>query len=289
MKKLYYYILAAPIYLFALLPFSVFYFVCDIFYLIGFYVIGYRKKVIYTNLRNAFPNKTKQEIDTIAKAYYHFMIDLFLETFKFLVMSKAEVQKRVTFDDLAMMQEFKDHNQNILFVMGHYGNWEWCGQSFHLHQILQVDVLYHPLSSGFFEWIMMKLRTRFGVQPIPMKSSIKEMVRRKSIINATAFLADQTPSNTRDAHWMQFLNQDTPVLIGTEKIAKKFHYPVVYVSVQRLKRGYYKTYFTKICDDASTTPDGFVTETHTRLLEEDIIRQPETWLWSHRRWKHKRA
>ncbi len=289
MKKLYYYILASPIYLLTLLPFPVFYLVCDLLYFITYTLVGYRKKVVYTNLRNAFPEKTEKEIDKIAKAYYHFMIDLFMETFKLLTMTRQQVKERVTFDDLSLVHDLKARNQNYLWVMGHFGNWEWCGQSFQLQHLFQQDVLYHPLTNQFFEWLMNKVRARFGVHVIPMNVSIKEMIRRKNILNTTAFLADQTPSNPRDAYWMTFLNQDTPVLIGTEKIAKKFNYPVIFVSVRRIKRGYYKTYFTKICDDAAKTPDGFITETHTRMLEEDIRRQPETWLWSHRRWKHKRA
>jgi KDO2-lipid IV(A) lauroyltransferase len=289
MKKAYYYLLASPIYLLALLPFPVFYFICDIFYVLTYHIVGYRKKIVYTNLRNAFPDKTEKEINTIAKAYYHFMIDLFLETFKLLLMSEKQLKKRVLFDDLSMIYELKERKQNFLFVMGHYGNWEWCGQSFHLHHIFQQDVLYHPLSSPFFEWLMMKIRTRFGVQPIPMASSIREMIKRKNILNVTAFLADQTPSNTRDAYWMYFLNQDTPVLIGTEKIAKKLNCPVVFVSIRKIKRGYYNTYFQKITDDPQNAPEGYITEAHTRMLEEEIIRQPETWLWSHRRWKHKRV
>ncbi len=289
MKKFFYYILASPVFLLSLLPFPVFYFVCDIFYLITFYIIGYRKKVVYTNLNNAFPDKSTIEIDKIAKRYYHFMVDLFMETFKLLTMTEKQLKERVLFNDWSMINELKDRNQNFLFVMGHYGNWEWCGQSFQLQHIFQQDVLYHPLSSNFFEWLMMKLRTRFGVGMLPMNSALKEMVKRRNILSATAFLADQTPTNTRDAYWTNFLNQETAVYIGTEKIAKKFNYPVVFVSVYRIKRGFYKTYFHKISDDSSNTPDGFITETHTRLLEEDIKKQPELWLWSHRRWKHKRT
>jgi len=216
------------------------------------------------------------------------MVDLFLETFKLLTISKKELQQRVVFDDITLVNQLKARNQNFLFVMGHYGNWEWCGQSFQLKHIYQQDVLYHPLSSPFFEWFTMKLRTRFGVKPLAMKTSLKEMINRKTILTATAFLADQTPTSTRDAYWTKFLNQDTAVYIGTEKIAKKFNYPVIFVSVHRITRGYYSTSFKLITDDSANTAEGFITETHTRLLEEDIKQHPEFWLWSHRRWKHKR-
>jgi KDO2-lipid IV(A) lauroyltransferase len=287
-KKFYYPILALPIYLLVLLPFPVFYLVADFLYGLGFYVIGYRKKVIFQNLRNAFPHKTEQEIRTIGKKYYAFMIDLFLETFKLLVMSPAAIEKRYTFKNREILQAFFDEKRPIMFVLGHYGNWEWCGQSFHLKGNFQQDVLYHPLSNGFFEWITYKLRSRFGVGLIPMQVSIKEMIRRKDLLTATAFLADQTPSNKDASHWMQFLNQDTPVFLGTEKIAKKLNRPVVFVHSERSRRGYYQTHFTIITDNPKDTPDNWITEQHTQLLEKDIIARPELWLWSHRRWKHRR-
>src|ERR1039457_2007967 len=127
MKKFFYYILASPIFLFSLFPFPVFYFVCDIFSFITFHLIGYRKKVVYTNLRNAFPEKTEIEIDKIPKKYYHFMIDIFMETFKMLTMPEAQFKKRLSIENLEMIYELKERNQNYLFVMGHFGNWEWGG------------------------------------------------------------------------------------------------------------------------------------------------------------------
>jgi KDO2-lipid IV(A) lauroyltransferase len=288
MKKAFYYILSIPIYLLVLLPFPLYYFFSDALFLLGYYIIGYRKKVIYQNLHNAFPGKTEEEIKTIGKKYYAFMIDLFLESFKQLVMSPKEIERRFKFVNPEVLDRFMESKQPIIFVLGHYGNWEWCGQSFHLKKKFQQDVLYHPLSSGFFDWITYKLRSRWGVGLIPMHVSIKEMIRRKDLLTATAFLADQTPSNKDASHWMTFLNQDTPVFLGTEKIARKLNRPVVYVHLNRIKRGYYETRFTIISDSPKDTSDNWITEEHTKLLEADIIKKPELWLWSHRRWKHKR-
>jgi len=221
MKKFWYYIFAVPFYLFSLLPFPVFYFFCDLFYFITYYIVGYRKEIVYKNLRNAFPGKKETEIKKIAKGYYHFMIDLFLETLKGLTVSKKQLNKRITSPDLSVPLELKKKGKSFLLVLGHYGNWEWGGQWFHLQHIFQQDVLFHPLSSGFFNWLFYKIRTRFGVHVIPMNSSIKEMMQRKELLTATAFLADQTPSNTRDVYWTTFLNQETPVFVGTEKNCEK--------------------------------------------------------------------
>lgn len=172
--------------------------------------------------------------------------------------------------------------------MGHKGNWEWAGNSFSLAGKHHLYVIYHPLSNRYFDRLMYRMRTRFGTGLIAMKDTFKEMVRNREELNATAFIADQTPSPAR-AHWMQFLNQDTPVFLGVEKIAEKMEYPVVYVSVERLKRGYYQVYAHLLASPPYTAVQGTITELHTRQLEADIIRQPETWLWSHRRWKHTRT
>jgi KDO2-lipid IV(A) lauroyltransferase len=288
MKKFYYPLLALPIYILVLLPFPLYYLLSDFLFALGYYAIGYRKKVIQQNLRNAFPQKTEQEIIAIGKKYFAFMVDMFLETFKLLVMSPKQIKKRFIFKNTEILDPFLAQNQSLIFVLGHYGNWEWCGQSFHIQQKYQEDVLYHPLSNKFFDWLTAKLRSRFGMGLIPMQVSIKEMIRRKELLTATAFLSDQTPSNKDASHWMPFLNQDTPVFLGTEKIAKKLNRPVIFVHIKRSKRGYYEGTFTLITDKPKDTPDNWITEQHTQLLEKDIIATPELWLWSHRRWKHKR-
>jgi Kdo2-lipid IVA lauroyltransferase/acyltransferase len=288
MKKFYYPILALPIYLLVLLPFPVYYLLSDFFYFLGYYIIGYRKKVIAQNLKNSFPEKTDAELDAIGKRYFAHMVDLFFETFKLLVMSSREVKKRFVFTNLEVLDTFAANQQSIIVVAGHYGNWEWYGQSFQLSSKFQQDFLYHPLSNAFFDWLTYRLRVRFGGWLIPMNVSIKEMIKRKSILTATAFLTDQTPSNTDGSLWLPFLNQDTPVFLGSERIARKMNRPVVYAKIEKVKRGYYQTHFTVITDKPAECAENWITEEHTRLLEADIIANPDTWLWSHRRWKHKR-
>jgi KDO2-lipid IV(A) lauroyltransferase len=134
---------------------------------------------------------------------------------------------------------------------------------------------------------MYDMRTRFGTKLYAMKDTMREMVRNRHEVNATAFIADQTPS-PEGAYWTTFLNQDTPVFWGTEKIAQKFNYPVVYVTIKRLNRGFYEVDSEVLVTDSKNTKEGEISELHTRKLEQDIISQPEIWLWSHRRWKHKR-
>lgn len=171
--------------------------------------------------------------------------------------------------------------------MGHFGNWEWAGNSFSLLCHQQLHVIYHPLKSKYFNQLINNMRTRFGTKLIPMRETYKEMLSNRNEISATAFIADQTPAPA-NAYWTKFLNQDTPIFRGTEAIAKKLNYPVVYASVNRTKRGCYEVFAETLFEQPSTTAEGEISEAHTKKLEIEIRKQPEVWLWSHRRWKHKR-
>ncbi|MFI5150037.1 MAG: lysophospholipid acyltransferase family protein [Bacteroidia bacterium] len=282
--------LALPfIYLLSLLPFSVFYLFSDFVYFLLYIVIGYRKDVVTSNLRNSFPGKSEEEIVRIRKMFYSYLCDLFLETFKTLTISKASALKhcKLTPETKALFEKYHAEKKSVIIVMGHFGNWEWAGNTFSLQCPQQLYVIYHPLTNKKFDGLIYRMRTRFGTKLIAMRDTYKDMVRFKDEINATAFIADQTPA-PESAYWTSFLNQDTPVFLGTEKIARKLNYPVVYASVRRIKRGYYEIAAETLFEDPRLTTDGEITEAHTRKLEREIIAQPEIWLWSHKRWKHKR-
>jgi KDO2-lipid IV(A) lauroyltransferase len=270
-----------------LLPLPAIYVLSDFFYFILYHLIGYRKKVVFENLRNSFPEKSEKEIEKLARKFYRYLCDLFLETFKTLTIRKSVALKRcyLTPKSLEMFEKYYQEKQKLIFVMGHFGNWEWSGNTFSLSCKHQLYVIYHPISNQYFNGLMYKLRTRFGSKLIAMRDTYKEMINNKNEINATAFVADQTPSN-ENAYWTKFLNQDTPVFWGTERIAKKMNYPVIYVSIRRKKRGYYEIHAETLFANPKDTAEGEISEAHTRKLEQDIINQPEIWLWSHRRWKH---
>lgn len=254
-----------------------------------YHVFGYRKKVVAQNLRNAFPEKTEKEIRTIMRRFYRSFCDVLLETFKTLTISEQSAIKRckLTPDALQLFNRYADENKSIIIVMGHLGNWEWAGNTFSLQCRHHLYVVYHPLSNKHFNGLIYRMRTRFGTGLIAMKDTFREMVQHRAELDATAFIADQTPAPD-NAFWLTFLNQDTPVFQGTEKIARKMNYPVVYTRVERVKRGYYEISAETLFDEPGKTTDGEITAAHTRALEKDIQRQPESWLWSHRRWKHKR-
>jgi KDO2-lipid IV(A) lauroyltransferase len=289
MQGLIYYISLPFIYLLSILPFPILYRVSDGFYFILYYVFGYRKKVAMQNLRNSFPERSEAEIKRLCKDYYHYLCDLFLESFKTLTIGRSAMLKRCTISPAAkeIFDRYHREGKSIIVVMGHYGNWEWAGNTFSLTCKHKLFVVYHPFGNKYFNGLMYRMRTRFGNGLIAMKDTYKDMVRNKAMISATAFIADQTPQPD-NAFWTTFLNQDTPVFQGTEKIARKMNYPIIYITIKRLKRGYYNIMAEILSDDAKNTADGKISELHTARLEKDIREQPEIWLWTHRRWKHKR-
>lgn len=242
------------------------------------------------NLKNSFPEKSEQEIKKLARKFYRYLIDLMLETFKTLTCSKRFVLKRGVLDEKAkiLFENYYQQKKRLIIVMGHYGNWEWAGNTFSLECKHQLYVIYHPLRNKYFNKLIVNMRYRFGNKLIAMRDTYKDMMRFKDEINATAFIADQTPS-PENAYWTTFLNQQTPVFWGTEKIAKKTNLPVVYVTVRRTSRGHYKIFAETLFEEPAKTADGEISEAHTRKLEKDILEQPEIWLWSHKRWKHRKT
>jgi KDO2-lipid IV(A) lauroyltransferase len=289
LSALFYYLGLPFIYLLALLPFPLLYFLSDGVYILLFYVLGYRRKVVRQNLVNSFPGKQENEIREIEKRFYRYFCDLFLETFKTLTISRENMVKHCRFEPetLSIFSQLAAENQSFMVVMGHFGNWEWSGNTFSICCKHQLYVIYHPLSNKYFNGLIYGMRTRFGTRLIPMKDTLREMLKNRSELTATAFIADQSPLPDK-AYWMEFLNQETPVFLGIEKIALKIRYPIVYITIRRVKRGYYRVFAEKIELPLVIQKTGSITEIHTRRLEADIRSQPENWLWTHRRWKHER-
>ncbi len=286
MQRLAFYFAYPFILLIASLPTRALYKVSDFLcYLLR--VSGYRREVIEENLRNSFPVKSDAEIKAISKAYYRYLCDLILETLKTLTMTEEEARERCVCHREEWMDNLYRENKSFVIVMGHYGNWEWAGPSFSLNIRHQLVVIYRPLSNPYFERMMVGMRTRFGTSITPVSQTLRGMVANRQKITATAFVADQAaPQDT--SCWATFLNQDTSVFTGPEKLAKKFNYPVVYINLRRPRRGYYDMYFELMFPNPRDTADGEISEAFMKRLEKEIISDPVPWLWSHRRWKHSR-
>jgi KDO2-lipid IV(A) lauroyltransferase len=213
------------------------------------------------------------------------------ETLKLLTISKEEFKRRCAMDEESVkcFRYFFDKNQSIIGVMGHCGNWEWGAIAHQVYFKRMITGVYHPLSNKNFDQFMLNLRSRFGGDIVAMSQLYKRLItlRQQNISTTIGLIADQTPP-PESAYWTRFLNQDTPVFNGTEKLARKFNYPVVFLNIKKIRRGYYQLSTSIITETPNTLAEGEISELHTRHLEKNIQEQPYIWLWSHRRWKHKR-
>ena len=282
--KIFYYILILPL---SLLPYPLLYLLSDIIFLIMYRVIGYRKEVVITNLTNSFPNKSKQELKKIMSDFYRHLCDIIMESVKGFTISEKQLRERLIIKNPEFSNYFADKGQSIIFVGGHYNNWEICAQAFAMYSSHKCIGIYKPLSNAFINNKIYTSRSKYGMHLISMKQT-KKSFEEGNEAKAIVFGSDQNPANPKRAHWLQFLNQDTSVLFGVEKYAKEYNWPVVFVSISKVKRGYYEVEYSLITDKTTEQPHGKITEDFTKRLEQDIINQPEYWLWSHKRWKHKR-
>ena len=282
-----YYLILPFIYAIAWLPFPLLYVLSNGLFVLLYHVFGYRKKVVRINLRNSFPEKSAVELLRIEKEFYRWFCDLVLETLKTLALSPGQVKERVQVEGEAVLRNYFDQKRSVILVMGHWGNWEWGGARFSQLGLHQLFVIYHPLQNKSFDALVYHMRTRLGNKLYTMNDTLKGMLADRLMVSATAFLADQTPPPER-AYWTTFLQQDTPVFLGTEKIARKLGYPIIQVGIERTGRGQYTMRFEELCADPVNTAEGEITQLHTQRLEKDIQRLPSNWLWTHRRWKHRR-
>jgi Kdo2-lipid IVA lauroyltransferase/acyltransferase len=288
-QALVYYSSLPFIYFFSYLPWPILFIFSDITFFLVYFIIRYRRKVVWLNLKNSFPEKPILEIKRIEFHFYRFFTDMIFEILKLITMSPEQKADRcrLTPEAVMLLKDLYNKGRSSVLVMGHYGNWEYCPCGLPLQTNIQSYVIYHPLTNPYFDKLFSKMRTKTSCKLYTMTGVLKGMITNRNEINITAFLGDQAPS-TEGAYWMTFLNQDTRIFNGTEKIASKLKMAVVYGRMERIKRGKYIYHIHLICEDASQLQPHVVTEKHTRMLEEDIRNAPEYWLWTHRRWKYKR-
>ncbi len=283
-SKIFYYLLILPI---SLLPYPLLYLLSDFLFLMMYRFIGYRKKVVFTNLKNSFPKKSDTELKDIMVNFYQHLCDIIIESIKGFTISEKQLRKRLIIKNPEFSNYFANKGRSIIFVGGHYNNWEMCAQAFSMYSNHECLGIYKPLSNHFINDKIYTSRSKYGLNLVSMKQA-KKSFEKADKPKAIVFGSDQNPSNPKRAHWLSFLNQDTAVLFGVEKYAKEYNWPIVFVCINKVKRGYYEVDYSLITDNPSEQPHGKITEDFTKRLEQDIINQPQYWLWSHKRWKHKR-
>lgn len=261
------------------------YLVSDVLYLIVGKLIKYRKPLITKNLKNSFPEKSENEIKTIQRYFYKHFLDLIVESLKGFTISKKEINRKIKLKNPDLLNVMAQKSQNIILIGGHYNNWEMSAQKMPLECEHELFAIYKPLSNKFFDKKMKDSREKFGLRMISMKETKNYFQKNNDKPRAIIFGSDQSPSSTKNAHWLNFLNQETGFLFGAEKYAKEFNWPVIYVSIQKIQRGTYEVSFQLITDKPNEEPNGKIIQDFANLLEIDINRNPPYWLWTHNRWK----
>ena len=270
------------------IPLSLLYVFSDGLYLLFFYVIGYRKEVVFKNLRNSFPKKNKQQIDELAKKFYRNLTDLLIEGIKGMVMSKNEILRRYVYINPEVADTYYREGRGVIFSGAHLGNWEWGALCSGLWLEHPTYILYKELSNPFIDKFVKKQRAKWETFMVSSKDTIKSFSQTKEDPPVYILLSDQWPHNFRKAHWVNFLNQESPFVYGAEMQAKRYDYVFFFFCIKRVKRGYYNISLEEMTSNPKDFERGKLTELYVKRLEQQIQRYPEEWLWSHKRWKSKR-
>ena len=263
----------------------------DILYFLIYYVIGYRIKVVRKNLSDSFPEKTDIELRRLERRFYHHFADYIVETIKLAHISLSELQQRGFIVNPEVLNDLLDKGHSCcMLLMGHYGNWEWLSGSTTRLKDCRMYQIYRPLNNQAIDKLFIYLRTKFGSFGIKKNDTLRDIIalKREGIRSLVIFLADQTPSPSNLHYWTTWLNQDTPMLTGPERIARKLNIPVIYLDVRQLRRGYYDATLHIISENPKDTPEFWITEKYARMMERSILRDPAYYLWTHKRWKHKK-
>ena len=290
MKKISYHLLHAVAYLLSLLPFWILYGLADFFFLLVYYIIRYRRKVVRKNLTTSFPEMSNQEIKRTERQFYRWLCDYAVETIKLLSISNKALLRRMEFRGVEELEKAFDRGQNCAAILGHYCNWEWLsaiGLAFKRYPDAVMGLIYHPLYSDAFDRLFIDIRSAHGGTCVPKKDILRHLItlKREQRHSLFGYISDQAPRWHNIHLWLPFLNHDTPVFTGGERIMKKMDDAVFYVDMERPRRGKYICTFRLLSAHASQEPDNQITVRFFQILEQTIRRQPAFYLWTHNRWK----
>lgn len=274
--------------LLAKLPLSVLYLLSDFLFIVIYYLWGYRRRVVADNLQKCLPDRPQFELKRIEKKFYRHLCDLTMEVIKGHSMSASALKKRARIVNPEVLQEVIDSGTSALALTAHHCNWEWIILGCSVEYNFPLDALYKPLRSKYFNKLMLEIRGRFGNTPVPTTNLVREIIRRKSVVRAFGILSDQTPTRGQDKAWLRFMNRETAFFTGSHKLAYLTGYPVIFVRMSKIKRGFYEIYFEKLATPPYEKDQDKITPAYASMVEEQVCRQPEYYLWSHRRWKLKR-
>jgi KDO2-lipid IV(A) lauroyltransferase len=272
----------------SLLPLNVLYGILWCGYLFLFYIFKVRKTLALDNIKACFPEYSNAECNKIAKNHYKNTCMVMAETIKSLTLKKEEISRRVEFKNTHVLENFLNQDQSVIIITAHYCNFEWALLACSQHIKFPVDTVYRKQRSEKLEKLFYFLRTRFDVTPLVMETCVAESLKRSKITRALAMAADQSPKKNDTPYWQLFLNRDTAFHTGTEKIARAFKYPVIYMSLSRTRKGYYRATFKLLAEPPFKDEPNQILNLYISELEKQVRENPDDWLWAYRRWKLKK-
>ena len=277
------------IWLLSILPMRILYFLSDILYFFLYYIIGYRKKVVRTNLQLSFPKKTPQERLEIEKKAFHHFIDIFMEIIKSFTVSKKEISKRFVFKNTEVINDLYKKNKSAILMAGHYANWEWA--ALYIPNVINHDTYaaFKVIKNKYFDKKVKQSRNKFGAIFVATKqfSSLMEQHSKSNQVAIYGLLSDQSPKLSKTHYWGTFMGVKVPMQTGPEMLAKKFDLPIIYLETKRVKRGYYESKISLLVEKPREYSDYQITDLFTKKLETQINKHPEFYFWTHKRFKHK--
>lgn len=293
MKEFLYNIVYGIFYLASKLPYRVLYVISDIANLVLYHIVRYRRDIVRRNITSAFPEKSLEECISIERGFYKWFCDYFVETVKLMSVSRQELLSRIEFRGIDKIEECFDRGQTCAGILGHYGNWELLsatGLVIKKHPEAVIGLIYHPLRSQLFDRLFINMRQSMGGVCVPKKDILRYLVsfRSQNLMNLFGYIADQAPRYRNIHLWLPFLNHDTPVFTGAERIMRKMNNAVFYIDVERPERGKYIYTFKLMTDKPGEMPEFEITKKFFVMLEQTIRREPRFYLWSHNRWKRTR-
>lgn len=273
----------------SLLPFRLLYALSDVMYIFLYRIFGYRKQTVMANLELAFPEKSHLERKRIARKFYHHLCDMILEAIKSMSIRMSDMKERFKFTNIELIHDLEKRNKSIAMMCAHYGSWEWIFilQAYTSHKTFAI---YKRLNNKYFDAMVRKIRARYDSYLITTKEAVKVLTqnKEKGLLTINGFVADQSPKKRKAFHWNTFMGIEVPMYTGAEMLSKRLDLTVVFFSVKRVKRGFYETTFQTLTETPKDFDDYEITDQFTKLVEKQIYEAPEYYLWTHKRWKHRK-
>lgn len=284
------YLLVYPLLWFiSILPFRLLYAFSDFVYLLLYYVIRYRKKTVRNNLKLALPHLSDKERLSIEKKSFRHLCDMFLEMIKTMSISEEEMSRRFSFTNLEVYQNMEKKGKSIALVAAHYASYEWV-ISMNKHISFEGYAIYKKLKNKHFDKLIKGIRSKFKAHLIDTKEtpSVIESNATQGILSLYGFASDQSPKAVKAYHWAEFMGVTVPVHTGAEMLAKRFDMNIIFLKVKKVRRGFYEASFEVLSEDVKSVPDYQITDIFLKKVEQQIAEAPEYYLWTHKRWKHRK-